>query len=54
MICSSQNFSRNVDWNLLKTFHEITEAGGVSRALQQMDFEVKGENSATPQRPTPK
>jgi DNA-binding transcriptional LysR family regulator len=26
------NFSRNVDWNLLKTFHEIVEAGGVSRA----------------------
>jgi LysR family transcriptional regulator, transcriptional activator for bauABCD operon len=26
------NFSRNVDWNLLKTFHEIAEAGGVSRA----------------------
>ena len=28
----SPNFSRNVDWNLLKTFHEIAEAGGVSRA----------------------
>jgi DNA-binding transcriptional LysR family regulator len=26
------NFSRKVDWNLLKTFHEIVEAGGVSRA----------------------
>ncbi len=26
------NFSRNVDWNLLKTFNEIAEAGGVSRA----------------------
>lgn len=36
MICSSQNFSRNVDWNLLKTFHEITEAGGVSRAVRAM------------------
>jgi DNA-binding transcriptional LysR family regulator len=26
------NFSRNIDWNLLKVFHEIVEAGGVSRA----------------------
>ena len=26
------SFSRNIDWNLLKTFHEIAEAGGVSRA----------------------
>lgn len=26
------HFSRNIDWNLLKTFHEIVEAGGVSRA----------------------
>ena len=32
MLPSAPNFSRNVDWNLLKTFHEIAEAGGVSRA----------------------
>ena len=32
MLRLSPNFSRNVDWNLLKTFHEIAEAGGVSRA----------------------
>ena len=36
MIRSAQNFSRNMDWNLLKTFHEITEAGGVSRAVRAM------------------
>lgn len=29
---SSTNFSRQVDWNLLKTFHEIVQAQGVSRA----------------------
>jgi LysR family transcriptional regulator, transcriptional activator for bauABCD operon len=33
---SPQSFSRNVDWNLLKTFHEIAEAGGVSRAGRAM------------------
>ena len=32
MLRSPVNFSRSVDWNLLKTFHEIVEAGGVSRA----------------------
>ena len=32
MLSATPNFSRNVDWNLLKTFHEIAEAGGVSRA----------------------
>lgn len=32
MLHSTPNFSRLVDWNLLKTFHEIAEAGGVSRA----------------------
>ena len=32
MLRPAPNFSRNVDWNLLKTFHEIAEAGGVSRA----------------------
>ena len=32
MLPSAPNFCRNVDWNLLKTFHEIAEAGGVSRA----------------------
>jgi len=32
MLRVTPNFSRNVDWNLLKTFHEIVEAQGVSRA----------------------
>ena len=36
MVNSPQSFSRNVDWNLLKTFHEIAEAGGVSRAGRAM------------------
>jgi DNA-binding transcriptional LysR family regulator len=36
MVNSSQSFSRNVDWNLLNTFHEIAEAGGVSRAGRAM------------------
>jgi DNA-binding transcriptional LysR family regulator len=31
-----QSFARNVDWNLLKTFHEIAEARGVSRAGRAM------------------
>ncbi|SFV29805.1 LysR family transcriptional regulator [Hyphomicrobium facile] len=26
------SFSRNLDWNLLKTFHEIAQSGGISRA----------------------
>lgn len=32
MLQQTPTFSRNVDWNLLKTFHEIVEAQGVSRA----------------------
>lgn len=32
MVRRTSNFSRNLDWNLLKTFHEIVDAGGVSRA----------------------
>lgn len=32
MLHPISSFSRNIDWNLLKTFHEIAEAGGVSRA----------------------
>jgi len=32
MLTSTPSFSRNVDWNLLKTFHEIAEARGISRA----------------------
>ena len=36
MLHVGANFSRNVDWNLLKTFHEIAEAGGVSRAERAM------------------
>lgn len=29
-------FERNLDWNLLKVFHEIAQAGGVSRAAGKM------------------
>ncbi|MCP4328257.1 MAG: LysR family transcriptional regulator [Alphaproteobacteria bacterium] len=29
-------FTRNLDWNLLKTFHEIVEAGGLSNAAQRI------------------
>jgi len=36
MVSSPQSFFRNFDWNLLKTFHEIAEAGGVSRAGRAM------------------
>lgn len=28
----AKTFPRNIDWNLFKTFHEIAEAGGISRA----------------------
>ena len=31
MLPTAVNFSRKVDWNLLKTFHEIAEAGVVRR-----------------------
>jgi DNA-binding transcriptional LysR family regulator len=30
------NFSRNLDWNLLKTFHEIVRSGGISRATRAL------------------
>lgn len=30
----SDPFTRNLDWNLLKVFHEIVKAGGVSRAAE--------------------
>ena len=30
------NFSKNLDWNLLKTFHEIVQSGGVSRASRTL------------------
>lgn len=36
MLRSSPNFSRSVDWNLLKTFHEIVEARGVSSACRAL------------------
>lgn len=29
-------FSRNLDWNLLKTFYEIVQSGGVSRASRSL------------------
>ena len=32
MARSVANYARNLDWNLLKTFHEIVQSGGVSRA----------------------
>jgi LysR family transcriptional regulator, transcriptional activator for bauABCD operon len=32
MLHAPANFPRNVDWNLLKTFHEIVEARGVTGA----------------------
>ena len=32
----SPNFAKNLDWNLLKTFHEIVQSGGVSRASQAL------------------
>ena len=31
------NFAHNFDWNLLKTFEEIVEAGGISRAALEWD-----------------
>lgn len=30
-----RRFARNLDWNLLKTFYEIVQAGGVSEAARQ-------------------
>ncbi|MBS0269225.1 MAG: LysR family transcriptional regulator [Proteobacteria bacterium] len=30
------SFSRNLDWNLLKTFHEIARCGGISRASRTL------------------
>jgi LysR family transcriptional regulator, transcriptional activator for bauABCD operon len=29
---STDDFTRDLDWNLLKTFHEIVQAGGISKA----------------------
>lgn len=34
MPSEASRFSRKLDWNLLKVFHDIVEAGGVSRASQ--------------------
>ena len=28
----ARHFARNLDWNLLRAFHEIVQAGGISRA----------------------
>ncbi len=30
------NFSRTLDWNLLKTFHEIVQSAGISRASRSL------------------
>lgn len=32
----SSNFSRSLDWNLLKIFHQIVQAGGISRASRAL------------------
>ncbi len=36
MLRSRSNFAKNLDWNLLKTFHEIVQSGGVSRASRSL------------------
>ena len=36
MLRNGANFSKNLDWNLLKTFNEIVRAGGISRASQSL------------------
>ena len=33
---TGQRFARGLDWNLLKAFHEIAQAGGVSRAAREL------------------
>ena len=32
MTKSLANFSRTLDWNLLKSFHEIVQSAGINRA----------------------
>ncbi len=32
---TGRHFARNLDWNLLRAFHEIVLAGGISRAAQR-------------------
>jgi DNA-binding transcriptional LysR family regulator len=34
LLKSVKSFSRNLDWNLLKIFHEIAQSGGISRATR--------------------
>ena len=34
---TGQRFARNLDWNLLRTFHEIVIAGGISEAARQLN-----------------
>ena len=36
MTKSVANLSRNLDWNLLKTFHEIVQSAGISRASRSL------------------
>jgi DNA-binding transcriptional LysR family regulator len=36
MGASTSRLVRNLDWNLLKTFHEIAEAGNISRAARRL------------------
>lgn len=35
-VLSGQRFARNLDWNLLRTFYEIVNAGGVSEAARKL------------------
>ena len=32
---TGRHFARNLDWNLLRAFHEIVQAGGISRATRR-------------------
>lgn len=32
---TGRHFARNLDWNLLRAFHEIVQAGGISRAARR-------------------
>ncbi len=34
---TGQRFARNLDWNLLRTFHEIVRTGGVSEAARRIN-----------------
>ncbi len=36
MVRKGTKFARNLDWNLLKVFHEIVQSGGISRASRSL------------------